>query len=199
MFSSYLFYDNTLIIFTSDNGPHQEGGADPDYFNSNGPLKGHKRDLYEGGIRVPMMASWPGIIAPNTRTNHVSAFWDIFPTFANVIEADIPTNLDGVSFLPTLENKPAAQEQHAYLYWEFHEKGGRQAVRKGNWKAVKYNVLKQPDAPVELYDLSKDIGEENNVADAHPDVVAEMEAIIRGARTPSEIFAFGQGTYLNSK
>ncbi|MEM6319993.1 MAG: arylsulfatase [Bacteroidota bacterium] len=191
--------DNTLIIFTSDNGPHREGGADPDYFDSNGPLKGQKRDLYEGGIRVPMIASWPGTIEPNTQTDHVSAFWDIFPTFASLIEADVPTNIDGVSFLPTLENKPAAQQQHTYLYWEFHEKGGRQAVRKGNWKAVKYNVLKQPDAPLELYDLSKDVGEENNVADAHPDVVAEMEAIIKGARTHSDIFAFGQGTYLDSK
>ncbi len=190
---------NTVIVFTSDNGPHQEGGADPVYFNSNGDLKGFKRDLYEGGIRVPMIVKWPGKIKANSKTDHISAFWDVLPTFSDVLEANIPKNIDGISFLPTLLNNTEKQEKHEYLYWEFHEKGGRQAVRKDNWKAVKYDVLKNPDAPLELYDLSKDIGEENNVANEYPEIVKEMKLIIRRARTPSSIFTFKQETYLNSK
>lgn len=189
---------NTLIVFTSDNGPHNEGGADPEFFNSNGDLKGHKRDLYEGGIRVPMIVSWPEKIKASTKSDHISAFWDIFPTLGAIIEADIPDNIDGVSFLPTLLNNAEKQKEHKYLYWEFHEKGGRQAVRKGNWKAVKYNVLKQPNAPLELYDLSKDIKEEHNIAKEHPRIVKEMEKIMSGARTPSTVFTFKQETYLNS-
>ncbi|WP_282124703.1 arylsulfatase [Algibacter mikhailovii] len=191
--------ENTMIVFTSDNGPHQEGGADPEFFNSNGELKGYKRDLYEGGIRVPMIVSWPRKIKPNTKTNHISAFWDVFPTFSNIVSAEIPNSIDGISFLPTLLNNIEEQKNHKYLYWEFHERGGRQAVRKGDWKAVKYNVLKQPNATLELYDLSKDIKEEKNIAKEYPKIVKEMELIIKGARTPSDIFAFKQDTYLNSK
>ncbi|MDG2279448.1 MAG: arylsulfatase [Flavicella sp.] len=190
---------NTLIVFTSDNGPHKEGGADPEFFNSNGELKGHKRDLYEGGIRVPMIVSWPGKIKANTKTDHISAFWDVFPTLGEIVEAEIPANIDGISFLPTLTNNDENQKEHEYLYWEFHERGGRQAVRKGNWKAVKYNVLQQPNAALELYDLSKDIKEEHNIAKEHREVVKEMEKIIRGARTPSTVFTFKQETYLSSK
>jgi arylsulfatase A-like enzyme len=188
--------DNTIIVFTSDNGPHEEAGADPEYFDSNGPFKGVKRDLYEGGIRVPMIVSWPGKIESNTQTDHVSAFWDIFPTVSEIAGVDVPNNLDGISFLPTLLGDEK-QLNHEYLYWEFHEKGGRQAVRKGNWKAVKYNVLKNPEAPLELYDLSKDPGEENNISNAHPNVVKEMETILKEARTPSNVFTFSQDTYLN--
>ncbi|WP_299552322.1 arylsulfatase [Seonamhaeicola sp.] len=188
---------NTLIIFTSDNGPHREGGADPDYFDSNGIYKGYKRDLYEGGIRVPMIASWPGKIRPNTRTDHISAFWDVFPTFTEIADVNTPTNLDGVSFLPTLTGNNEAQEQHEYLYWEFHEKGGRQAVRKGNWKAVKYNVLKKPNAPIKLFDLQNDPGEENDIAHLHPEMVEVMDSIIRHSRTDSKVFTFSQKTFLN--
>lgn len=188
---------STLIIFTSDNGPHQEGGADPDYFNSNGELKGYKRDLYEGGIRVPMIVSWPGKIKPNTETNHVSAFWDVFPTLGDLIEGEVPTDIDGISFLPTLNDKEQDQQEHEYLYWEFHEKGGRQAVRMGNWKAVKYNVLNDPNAPIELYNLLEDIKEENNVAMENPDVILEIKKILKEARTPSDVFSFGQDSYLD--
>ncbi|SFZ89476.1 Arylsulfatase A [Flaviramulus basaltis] len=188
---------NTIIIFTSDNGPHQEGGADPDYFDSNGELKGYKRDLYEGGIRVPMIASWPGKIDPNTTSDHISAFWDVFPTFCNIIGADLPNNIDGISFLPTLLRDTRTQKKHEYLYWEFHEKGGRQAVRKGNWKAVKYNVLADPNAPLELYDLSKDVGEQYDVSTEHMDIVKEMESIFKTARTNSDVFTFAQETYLD--
>ncbi|MFY0714921.1 arylsulfatase [Seonamhaeicola sp. NFXS20] len=187
--------DNTIIVFTSDNGPHKEGGADPEYFNSNGSLKGFKRDLYEGGIRVPMIAKWPEKIKPGTKNNLISAFWDVFPTFSEVAEMPVPKNLDGISFLPALLNKPENQKQHEYLYWEFHERGGRQAVRKGNWKAVKYNVLKNPNTPMELYDLSKDIGEEHNVASKHPEIVKEMENIFNEARTPSKVFTFNQVSF----
>ncbi|MFT4645742.1 MAG: arylsulfatase A [Planctomycetota bacterium] len=146
-----------------------------------------------------MLVCWLGKIKPNKKTDHISAFWDVFPTFSNIVDADIPNNIDGVSFLPTLQNNKEEQEKHDYLYWEFHEKGGRQAVRKGNWKAVKYNVLEQPDASLELYDLSKDIKEENNIAKEYPEIVKEMELKIKGARTHSDIFAFKQETYLNSK
>lgn len=190
--------DNTIIIFTSDNGPHTEGGADPEYFNSNGPLKGTKRDLYEGGIRVPLIVRWPGEITAGSRTDHVSAFWDVFPTFSDIVGFEQPSNIDGVSFLPTLVKTEEQQKKHEYLYWEFHEKGGRQALRKGDWKAVKYNVLKDPNAPIELYDLSEDIGEKNNLADQHPDIIKEMEEIFKKARTPSEVYTFSQDTYLNS-
>ncbi len=187
--------DNTIIVFASDNGPHTEGGADPKYFKSSGPLKGVKRDLYEGGIRVPMIIKWPGKIKEGAKTDLVSAFWDVFPTFSEIAGIAVPANLDGISFLPTLLNKPEAQKQHEYLYWEFHEKGGRQAVRKGKWKAVKYNVLKQPNAPIELYDLSQDVGEKNNIASKHPEIVKDMERILKEARTPSKIFTFDQVSF----
>lgn len=184
--------DNTIIVFTSDNGPHKEGGADPDYFDSNGPFKGYKRDLYEGGIRVPMIVKWPKKIAEGSKTDHISAFWDVFPTVVDLVGGEKMEGLDGISFLPTILGDKARQEIHPYLYWEFHEMGGRQAVRMGNWKAVKYNVLENPDADMELYDLSKDVGEENNVATEYPNIIKEMKQILNEARTPSEIFAFGK-------
>lgn len=182
--------DNTIIIFTSDNGPHKEGGADPDYFNSNGPFKGYKRDLYEGGIRVPMIVNWPHKIAEGSRTDHISAFWDVFPTVIDLVKGKEVDGLDGISFLPTIVGNGENQAIHPYLYWEFHEIGGRQAVRMGNWKAVKYNVLEDPEAELELYDLGKDIGERNNVAAQYPDIVKEMTKILIEARTPSEVFTF---------
>ncbi|WP_167610751.1 arylsulfatase [Maribellus sediminis] len=183
-------YDNTLIIFTSDNGPHLEGGADPDYFNSNGPLKGYKRDLYEGGIRVPMIAVWNGKIVAGSTSDHISAFWDVFPTVAELSGNPAPENIDGISFLPTLLGKE--QPEHEYMYWEFHEMGGRQAVRKGNWKLVKYNVRNPEKTSVELYDLSTDIGEENNVAAEHPELVNELQQIMDSSHTESEVFPFQQ-------
>ncbi len=182
--------ENTLIVFTSDNGPHQEGGADPDYFDSNGPLQGYKRDLYEGGIRVPFLAQWKGKITPGSQSDHISAFWDFYPTaceLAGVHRGD--HQIDGISYLPSLLGQEN-QEPHEYLYWEFHERGGRIAIRKGNWKAVKYDVVKNPDRPIELYDLSKDIGETNDLAKQHPEIIAEMERLFAEARTESEVFSF---------
>ncbi len=188
--------ENTIIIFTSDNGPHKEGGADPDFFNSNGPFRGEKRDLYEGGIRVPLIVRWDQEIKPGTTSDHISAFWDFLPTFSEITGFNIPHEIDGVSMLPTLKGNPPEQQEHEYLYWEFHELGGRQAIRKGKWKAVKYEVLENPEAPLELYNLEEDIGEKNNIAMEHPDIVKEMQTIFENARTPSKVFTFDQGTYL---
>jgi len=189
-------YENTIIMFTSDNGPHMEGGADPDYFDSNGPLKGYKRDLYEGGIRVPMIAVWEGKISAGTETDHPSAFWDVFPTVADIIGIAAPENTDGISFLPTLLGNKEKQKEHEYLYWEFHERGGRQAVRKGNWKLVKYNVLDPEKITTELYNLENDLGEENNVAEHQPKIVEELSEIMKNARTKSEVFTFDAVGYL---
>ena len=178
--------DNTLIIFTSDNGPHQEAGHDPAYFNSNGSMRGFKRDLYEGGINVPMIARWPGKVAAGTETDLISAFWDVMPTVAEMAKVDAPTDIDGISFLPTLLNRDG-QKQHNYLYWEFHEKKGRVAIRKGNWKGVRYNVSIDAHSPLELYDLSADPQEQYNIAMQHPDVVAELDLLMKNARTESPV------------
>ncbi len=183
---------NTLVIFSSDNGPHQEGGADPDYFDSNGPLKGYKRDLYEGGIRVPMIAFWEGKIVAGTKTNHASAFWDVMPTVAELAGVPTPENIDGVSFLPTLLGKNE-QKQHGYLYWEFHEMGGRQAIRKGDWKLVQYDVFTPEKTTTELYNLATDICEEKNVAAENPELVKELLELMNSARTESAAFPFQAG------
>lgn len=183
--------DDTLVIFTSDNGPHQEGGHDPDYFKSSGGLRGYKRDLYEGGIRVPMIACWPGKIPVGAVTEHVSAFHDVLPTLAQATGQPVPEGIDGISYLPTLLQQ-GTQRRHEYLYWEFHEKKGRVAIRKGDWKGVRYDVSIDPDSPLELYDLSKDPGETNNIAAAHPDIVRELDLLLKGARTvsPNKMFNF---------
>ncbi len=183
--------ENTIIFFSSDNGPHLEGGADPDYFDSNGDYRGYKRDLYEGGIRVPFMAYWPGKIQAGSQTYHVSAFWDFLPTACHLAETKPPEGIDGISFLATLLGQ-RGQEEHAYLYWEFHERGGRQAVRKGHLKGVRLNVRDNPAGPIELYDLHDDPGEVRNVADERPDIVRGMTALMEEARTPSEVFNFGR-------
>jgi arylsulfatase A-like enzyme len=180
---------NTIVLFSSDNGPHLEGGADPDYFDSNGKLKGYKRDLYEGGIREPMIVWWPGKIKKGATTGHISAFWDVMPTLTELAGVQLPPNRDGLSFLPTLLGKKGQQE-HESLYWEFHELDGRQALRKGNWKLVRYKVLVPAKTTTELYDLSKDLGEANNVADQHPDIVAGLLKELARSRVPSDYFKF---------
>lgn len=179
--------ENTIIIFTSDNGPHQEAGADPNYFDSNGILKGYKRDLFEGGIRVPMIAKWKGKIKEGTQTNHMSAFWDIMPTFAHMLNTKLESETDGISFLPTLLNT-GNQQNHDYLYWEFHEKGGRQAIRKDNWKLVKYEVKKTPK--YFLFDLSLDPSETKNLSEEEPEKLYELKQILENSRTESETFKF---------
>ncbi len=179
---------NTLVIFSSDNGPHAEGGADPEFFNSNGKLRGMKRDLYEGGVRVPTIAWWPGKIAAGSQSDHNSAFWDFLPTACDVAGIPVSVANDGISFYQTMLG--GEQKKHDYLYWEFLEKGGRQGVRMGSWKAVKYNMSKNRDAPIQLFDISTDIGEEVDVSDSHPEIVEQMNQIMKSARTPSDVFQF---------
>jgi len=181
---------NTIIMFTSDNGPHVEGGADPDYFDSNGMLRGYKRDVYEGGIRVPMIVRWPDRIAQGTTTDHISAFWDVFPTVADLTSDTTVKGTDGISFLPTLLGE-GHQAQHDFLYWEFHELGGRIAVRKGDWKLDMYNVFDKSKTSLELYNLSSDVGEKKNVANDHPEIVIEMNALIHASHEPNMDFPFG--------
>jgi len=183
---------NTLIIFTSDNGPHLEGGADPDYFNSNGIYRGYKRDLYEGGIHVPMIAKWAGKIAEGSSTDHVSAFWDVLPTIAELINSDVSESMDGISFLPTLLNENT-QKEHGHLYWEFHEKGGRQAIRKGNWKLVRYDV--NSEGQYELYNLNQDPSEEKDLSKEMPEKVVELSMVLEASRSPSEVFQFKQQAF----
>lgn len=179
--------ENTLVIFTSDNGPHLEGGADPDFFNSNGPFRGHKRDLYEGGIRVPMIANWPGKIQSGSN-DHPSAFWDVYATLAELTGSEIPENTDGISFATALLGKSEEQAQHKYLYWEFIEQGGKQAVRKGDWKAIRLNLNKDPNPPIELYNLAEDPGEQNNLADQYPERVEELKALMESSHRPNPVF-----------
>jgi arylsulfatase A len=186
---------NTIVIFTSDNGPHQEGGADPDYFDSNGPLKGYKRDLYEGGIRVPMIAWCPGKIQSGAKTDLVSAFWDVMPTVAELAGIKTPENIDGISFLPTLLGTEG-QKKHEYLYWEFHELGGRKSLMKGDWKLVKYNILNPKKTTTELYNVSADPGEENNLAASNPELVKELNDLMNAARTESDVFTFKSPTII---
>ncbi len=179
---------NSVVVFASDNGPHLEGGADPDYFDSNGPLKGYKRDVYEGGIRTAMLVRWPGKVKPGSVSDHMSAFWDILPTFAEITGSEKPEITDGISFLPELLGKK--QKEHEYLYWEFHEQGGKTAARMGNWKAVKRDINKVPQGNTELYDLSVDDVETNDISASHPDIVKRMEEIMKEAHIPSDIFQF---------
>jgi len=180
---------NTIVMFSSDNGPHREGGADPDFFKSYGPLRGVKRDMYEGGIRVPMIARYPGKIKAGATTDHPSAFWDVMPTLAELTGTKAAGNTDGISFLPTLLGK-SNQKKHDYFYWEFHEQGGKIAVTKGDWKAIWLNVSNPQRTTVELYDLSKDIHEDHNVAEQHPEIIAELDQLMRKSRVDVEAFPF---------
>lgn len=172
---------NTIVFFTSDNGPHREGGADPTFFNSSGPLQGIKRSLHDGGIRVPTIARWPGHVKAGSVSNLPWAFWDFLPTAADLAGAKPPADIDGISIVPTLLGAKG-QKRHEFMYWEFHEGGGStQAVRMGDWKAVL-----QYGKPLGLFNLRTDIAEAHDVAADHPDVVAKIEAYLKTARTSSE-------------
>jgi arylsulfatase A len=172
----------TLIMFISDNGPHQEGGAEPAFFKSSGGLRGIKRDLYEGGIRVPMIARWPVTIPRGRVSAHVWAHWDLFPTLADLAGTRAPGGLDGMSMTRALRGE--TQPTHEYLYWEFHERGFQQAIRVGPWKAVR---LKK-DASLEIYNLDTDPFEQHDVAATHSDVVRKIDAYLRTARTESSLW-----------
>jgi arylsulfatase A-like enzyme len=173
---------STVVFFTSDNGPHKEGGHDPDFFDSNGRLRGIKRDLYEGGIRVPFIVRWPGRVAAGTVSDQVVAFWDFLPTAGDLAGAGIPAGRDGRSIVPTLLG--GRQEVPAPLYWEFHESGFSQAVRTGDWKGVRLDVGRN----IELYDLRTDPGEQNDIAVKHPDVVKNIARLMDAEHTDSAAF-----------
>jgi arylsulfatase A-like enzyme len=169
---------DTLVIFASDNGPHKEGGVDPKFFNSNGGLRGIKRDLYEGGIRVPFIARWPARVKPGTVSDLPCAFWDFLPTATEIARVPAPKDTDGISILPTLQGG-AQTNRHEFLYWEFPEQGFKQAVRMGEWKGIRVGV----DGPLELYNLKSDLAERKNVADKNPEVVTKIEEYLKKART----------------
>ena len=180
--------ENTLILFTSDNGSHWEGGADPEFFNSSAGFRGYKRDLYEGGIRVPLIANWPVKISPNSKTKHLSAFWDFLPTACEIAGLKIPKTIDGISYYPTLIGKP--QKEHEFLYWEFHEQGGKQAARMGNWKGVRLNMSSNPDAPIALYDLSVDMKEDYDISNQNLSIKEKINAIMSKEHVPSHEFKY---------
>ncbi len=184
---------NTLVIFSSDNGPSWEGGADLTFFDSNGPLRGYKRDLYEGGIKMPTIAWWPGKIKEESSSDHLSAFWDIMPTLADLAGVEAPSDTDGISLLPTLLSTEG-QKQHQHLYWEFHNNNGEhsQAIRmddeKNQWKAVRlYNKDHRTNPPVELYNLAIDQEEQTNIAGTNPEMVAKMKQLMDDSRTRADI------------
>ncbi len=184
-------YENTLIIFSSDNGPAYAGGVDAELFNSAGPFReGYgftKGFVCEGGIRVPMIACWPGHIGAGSTSGHLSAFYDVLPTLCEVAGVPVPEHTDGISFLPTLLGE--TQEQHDYLYWEFPEYNGQQAVRMGPWKGIRKDI-REGNTGIELYNLEKDITEENNVAAEYPEVVKQIRAIMAEAHEPAALERF---------
>jgi arylsulfatase A-like enzyme len=173
---------DTIVIFSSDNGPHQEGGNKVEFFASAGPHRGFKRSLTDGGIRVPAIVRWPGTTKPGG-SDHVWAFWDFLPTACDLAGVDVPKGLDGVSIVPTITGK-GEQKRHEFLYWEFHEGGTAQAVRNGNWKAIR----PAPSRPLELYDIATDPAEKQNVATDNAAVLAKIEAYLKTARTESKEF-----------
>ena len=170
--------EKTVVMFTSDNGPHDEGGHETERFVPSGPLRGMKRDLYEGGIRVPFIARWPGTTPQGIVSDHIGYFGDLMATAAELAEVDPPEGIDSISLVPTLTGHTERQAEHEYLYWEFYERGGKQAVRFGDWKAVRMPMF---TGEIELYDLSKDLGEANDVADNHPDEVKAAAAMMDAA------------------
>jgi uncharacterized sulfatase len=176
---------NTVVFFSSDNGPHREGGNDPDFNKSSGLLRGIKRSLHEGGIRVPLIVRWPGRIAAGSQSDWIGGFQDVLPTLADLAGVSVPAGLDGISFRPTLVSAPS-QPDHDHLYWAFYEQGGARAVRAAEWK-----VVQQPyRSPVRLYNLAEDLGERRDVATQHPDIVKRLTQLMDQAYTPSPRWRF---------
>ena len=181
--------ENTIVFFTSDNGPHREGGNDPDFQNSNGDLRGIKRSLFEGGIRVPMIVRWPQHVKAGSTNDWIGAFQDFLPTFAELAGASdaVPADIDGISFAPTLLGEPG-QQDHPHLFWAFYEGGGARAIREGKWKAIQQPI----HTPVRLYDLAADLGEQDDIAAQHPQLVERLSADMDQAYKPSTRWKFPQ-------
>jgi arylsulfatase A-like enzyme len=184
--------ERTLVVFTSDNGPHSEGGAKPDFFDDNGPLRGIKRNMYEGGVRVPFVAWWPGVIAPGQTSKHIGAHWDLMPTACELAGVEPPANIDGISYVPLLKGDSANQPKHKYVYFELHSPDKR-GLRMGDWVALQEKTTSaDPDVDrVELYNLKKDLAQEHDLAADYPEKVAEFRMQMREAHVPSEEFVFG--------
>lgn len=177
--------ESTLIIFSSDNGHHKEGGNDPEFFDANGPLRGMKRDLTEGGIRVPTIAYWPSVVEAGSVSDHVAGFTDWIATACELAGVEAPPKTQSISFAPTLRGNPESQREHDYLYWEFYEKGSKQALRFGPWKAIREPMF---TGEIQLYHVEQDIGEETNVAFDHPDTVERAEELFEMAHTPNPLW-----------
>ncbi|MFI3321143.1 MAG: arylsulfatase [Rikenellaceae bacterium] len=178
--------ENTLVIFTSDNGPHIEGGADPEFFDSNNIYRGIKRDLYEGGIRVPMIASWKGKIPAGVVNNSPIAFWDVLPTLADLIGQKAPESCNGISMVPSLMGETAPK--HDYLYWELNLQGGKQAIREGDWKLLKLNTKLEGKTYYELYNIALDPSEENNVIEQNGEIAEKLKELMAKARTETPLY-----------
>jgi len=179
--------ENTVVMFSSDNGATFLPQVDTEFFNSHGGLRGHKGNLFEGGIRVPFIARWPRKIGEGTISNHIGGFQDILPTILDIAGVEVPEDIDGISILNELTGRDG-QTDHVYLYWEYRSGGGWQAVRSDNWKALRKEINTKPDAPIELYNLENDFSEKFDVAAKHPEIVDKMKKIMINAREPSEYF-----------
>jgi arylsulfatase A-like enzyme len=188
--------DETVIFFTSDNGTtYLKGQVDYEFFESVGPLRGLKGSLYEGGIRVPMIVRWPGKVEAGAGSSHAAVHYDVLATLAEIVGADLPDDTDGTSFVPTLLSEPDRQKKPEYLFWDFAGYSGQLAVRMGKWKGIRRGVKKNPDTPLELYDLDGDISERNNVSEKHPEIAAKIEKIMLEARSRPENKKFAFGRY----
>ena len=189
--------DNTVVLFSSDNGPHKEGGKqyDPDFFDSNGPVSGYKRSLTDGGIRVPLLARWTGHIQPGSVSQQIGYFGDFMATAAELAGAPTPAHLDSISLVPTLLGQPARQTQHEYLYWEFYEAGVSQAVLiEGRWKGIR---LRRTTAPIKLYDLTSDLAETNDIAEQHPEIIRRIARIMSGEHVDNEYWKINAQPAIN--
>lgn len=161
------------------------GGHDPDFFDSNGPFRGYKRDLYEGGVRTPFIVSWPEVIKEHRKTSHIATFWDFLPTVCEIADIEIPGNTDGLSYLPTLLNRERQQREHDFVYYEFYEEGGKQSILKDGWKLVRLNLSKPEKLKEELYYLLDDIGEAKNLIGVNSEKADELRKLAMEQHTES--------------
>lgn len=183
--------ENTIVIFSSDNGVHNVGGSDPEFFDSNGPFRGYKRDLYEGGVRAPFVVSWPSQIKTPFYSNHVSTFWDFLPTVCDIVGSKVPSGTNGISYLPELMQNGKKQKTHNYIYFEFYEQGGKQSIlRKDGWKLIRLQVSNPKKTSEELYNIYHDPSEIANVIDQHPKIAAQLRNELNKQRTESTHFNF---------